>query len=103
MAWPRSALRRRGRRQIARGRACLTRAPAFSQVTFSVCTVKSYNNARGGDVKQCNSTDTFRREPGAFMSIVEVLLEKGLIQPDHLAKAMDLRKTRGLRLDRALV
>ncbi len=37
------------------------------------------------------------------MSIAEVLLEKGLITPDHLAMAMDLRKTQGLRLDRALV
>jgi len=37
------------------------------------------------------------------MSIVEVLLERGLISPDHLAKAMDLRKADGVRLDRALV
>jgi len=37
------------------------------------------------------------------MSIVEVLLEKGLITTDHLREAMELRKTEGLRLDRALV
>ena len=37
------------------------------------------------------------------MSIVEVLLEKGLITPEHLAEAMDLRKKEGVRLDRALV
>ncbi len=37
------------------------------------------------------------------MSIVEVLLEKGLITPKHLSKAMNLRKSNGLRLDRALV
>ena len=37
------------------------------------------------------------------MSIVEVLLEQGLIQPDQLAEAMDLRKKEGVRLDRALV
>ena len=37
------------------------------------------------------------------MSIAETLLEKGLITPDHLAKAMDLRKKNGIRLDRALV
>ncbi|RPI62317.1 MAG: hypothetical protein EHM48_04285, partial [Planctomycetaceae bacterium] len=37
------------------------------------------------------------------MSITEVLLEKGLIKPDHLAQAMELRKTGGMRLDRALI
>jgi type II secretion system protein E len=37
------------------------------------------------------------------MSIVEVLLEKGLIEPDHLSEAMRLRKKEGVRLDRALV
>ena len=37
------------------------------------------------------------------MSIVEVLLEKGLITPKHLSEAMDLRKKEGVRLDRALV
>ncbi len=37
------------------------------------------------------------------MSIVEILLEKGLITPEHLAQAMDLRKSSGVRLDRALV
>jgi type II secretion system protein E len=37
------------------------------------------------------------------MSIVEVLLEKRLITADQLREAMDLRKTEGLRLDRALV
>ena len=37
------------------------------------------------------------------MSIVEILLEKGLITPEHLAQAMDLRKSSGARLDRALV
>ena len=39
----------------------------------------------------------------AKMGIVEVLLEKGLITPDYLSEAMDLRKKEGLRLDRALV
>jgi len=37
------------------------------------------------------------------MSIVEVLLEKGLITPEHLTEAMELRKKEGVRLDRALV
>ena len=37
------------------------------------------------------------------MSIVEVLLEKGLIQPEHLTDAMKLRRKEGVRLDRALV
>jgi general secretion pathway protein E/type IV pilus assembly protein PilB len=37
------------------------------------------------------------------MSVVETLLEKGLITPAHLAEAMDLRKKEGVRLDRALV
>ena len=37
------------------------------------------------------------------MSIAEVLLEKGLVSPKHLAQAKDLRKTEGLRLDRALL
>ncbi len=37
------------------------------------------------------------------MSIAEVLLEKGLIRPEDLAEAMDLRKKDGTRLDRALV
>ncbi len=37
------------------------------------------------------------------MSIVEVLLEKGLITPEHLSGAMALRKKEGVRLDRALV
>ena len=37
------------------------------------------------------------------MSIVEVLLERGLIEPGHLAEAMTLRKKEGVRLDRALV
>jgi general secretion pathway protein E/type IV pilus assembly protein PilB len=37
------------------------------------------------------------------MSIVEVLLEKGLITPQALAEATALRKAEGLRLDRALV
>ena len=37
------------------------------------------------------------------MGIAEVLLEKGLITPDHLTAAMDLRKKEGVRLDRALV
>ncbi len=37
------------------------------------------------------------------MSIVEVLLDKGLITPEHLARAMDLRRTDGVRLDLALV
>jgi len=38
-----------------------------------------------------------------FMGIAEVLLERGLITSDHLSAAMELRKTEGLRLDRALV
>jgi len=37
------------------------------------------------------------------VSIAEVLLEKGMISPEHLAQAMDLRRRDGLRLDRALV
>jgi len=37
------------------------------------------------------------------MSIVEVLLDKGLITADDLARAMELRKAQGIRLDRALV
>jgi len=37
------------------------------------------------------------------MGIVEVLLDRGLITPDHLTEAMDLRKKEGLRLDRAMV
>ena len=37
------------------------------------------------------------------MGIAEVLLEKGLITPDHLQEALDLRRREGLRLDRALV
>jgi len=37
------------------------------------------------------------------MSIVETLLEKGLIRPEDLAEAMELRKKDGTRLDRALV
>ena len=37
------------------------------------------------------------------MSIGEVLLEKGLISPEHLAEAMTLRKKEGLRLDQALL
>ena len=37
------------------------------------------------------------------MSIVEVLLERGLIQPEHLAQAMELRRSEGLRPERALV
>jgi general secretion pathway protein E len=37
------------------------------------------------------------------MSIAEILLEKGLVTPDHLTQAMELRQSDGLRLDRALV
>ncbi len=37
------------------------------------------------------------------MSIAEILLEKGLITPEHLSEAMRLRKVDGTRLDRALV
>ena len=37
------------------------------------------------------------------MSIVELLLEKGMITSDHLSEAVALRKKDGLRLDRALV
>ncbi len=37
------------------------------------------------------------------MSIAEALLEKGLITPEHLSAAMELRKSKGVRLDRALV
>ena len=37
------------------------------------------------------------------MSIIEILLERGLIRPEHLAEAVELRKAEGVRLDRALV
>ena len=37
------------------------------------------------------------------MSIAEILLEKGIITPERLAQAMDLRKKEGIRLDRALL
>jgi general secretion pathway protein E/type IV pilus assembly protein PilB len=37
------------------------------------------------------------------MSIADVLLERGLITADQLAKANELHKTQGLRVDRALV
>ena len=37
------------------------------------------------------------------MSIAEVLLEKGMISTNHLGRAMELRRTHGLRLDRALI
>ncbi|MGC9453919.1 MAG: type II secretion system ATPase GspE [Phycisphaerae bacterium] len=37
------------------------------------------------------------------MSITEALLEKGVIKPEHLAHAMELRKSDGVRLDKALV
>ena len=37
------------------------------------------------------------------MSIVEILLEKGMISSDHLAEAVVLRKKEGMRLDQALV
>jgi len=37
------------------------------------------------------------------MGIAEILLEKGLITPADLAAALDLRKSDGIRLDRALV
>jgi len=37
------------------------------------------------------------------MSIVEILLERGLIRPEHLTEAMELRKREGVRLERALV
>ncbi len=37
------------------------------------------------------------------MSIAELLLEKGLIKPEHLSEAMELRKSEGVRLDRALI
>jgi general secretion pathway protein E/type IV pilus assembly protein PilB len=37
------------------------------------------------------------------VTIVELLLEKGVITPDQLAAAMELRRSKGLRLDRALV
>ena len=37
------------------------------------------------------------------MSITEVLLEKGLITPEQLAEAVELRKSQGVRLDHALV
>ncbi len=37
------------------------------------------------------------------MSIAETLLDKGLITPEQLAQAMELRKKDGLRLDKALV
>jgi general secretion pathway protein E/type IV pilus assembly protein PilB len=38
-----------------------------------------------------------------FMSIAEVLLERGTITPEQLSEAVELRRTDGLRLDRALV
>ncbi len=37
------------------------------------------------------------------MSIGEVLLEKGLITPEQLSEATDLRRSKGLRVDRALL
>ena len=37
------------------------------------------------------------------MGIAEVLLERGLITPNHLSEAVNLRKSEGVRLDRALV
>ncbi len=37
------------------------------------------------------------------MTIVEVLLEQGLVTPEQLGEAMQLRKKGGVRLDRALV
>ncbi len=37
------------------------------------------------------------------MGIGDILLERGLVRPEHLAKALTLRKERGLRLDEALV
>jgi general secretion pathway protein E/type IV pilus assembly protein PilB len=37
------------------------------------------------------------------MSIVELLLEKGVITSDNLSEAVELRKKEGVRLDRALV
>ncbi len=37
------------------------------------------------------------------MGIAEVLLEKGLVTPDHISEATDLRAKEGTRLDRALV
>ncbi|GAF89552.1 unnamed protein product, partial [marine sediment metagenome] len=37
------------------------------------------------------------------MSIGELLLEKGLITAEHLARAIALRKKTGQRLDKALV
>ncbi len=37
------------------------------------------------------------------MGIGEILLEKGLITPEHYARAMEIRRAKGTRLDRALV
>ena len=37
------------------------------------------------------------------MSFAELLLEKGLITPEQLSEAMDLRRREGLRLDKSLV
>jgi general secretion pathway protein E/type IV pilus assembly protein PilB len=37
------------------------------------------------------------------MSFAEVLLEKGIITPDQLAEAMQLRKKQGIRVDKGLV
>ena len=37
------------------------------------------------------------------MSLVEEMLDKGLVTPDQLSEAMELRKTDGVRLDRALI
>ncbi len=34
------------------------------------------------------------------MSIAEILLDKGLVTPDHLTEAMELRSSDGLRLDK---
>ena len=40
---------------------------------------------------------------GAVMSISEELLEAGLITPEHLQKALELCRSSGIRIDRALV
>jgi len=37
------------------------------------------------------------------MSVVEVLLERGMISSEHLAKAVELRQADGIRIDQALV
>jgi hypothetical protein len=37
------------------------------------------------------------------MGIGDILLERGVIRPEHLAEALAMRKSQGMRLDKALV